>query len=133
MYYYLIKNDLAKKTLEKAYKLGSFHSLSIIGRIEEDNGNIEEAKRIYKIGVEKEDRESIFNLGAIYEEDNDIENAIAIYNKGMELKDARSIYNLIHIYENLGKKEEAENLKNKILFEKGLIHLEYDMIYYAKK
>ena len=134
LYYYLLKTDLAKKILEKSYELGNFHSLSIIGRIEEDNGNIEEAKRIYKIGVEKEDRESIFNLGAIYEEeDNDIENAIIIYNKGMELKDARSIYNLIHIYENLGEKEKVKKLKNKILFENGLIYLEYDMINYSKK
>lgn len=77
LYYYILKKDLAKKILEKSYELGNFQSLSIIGRIEEDNEKIEKAKEIYKIGVEKEDRESIFNLGAIYEEeDNDIENAI---------------------------------------------------------
>jgi len=51
----------------------------------------------------------------------------------MELKDARSIYNLIHIYENLGEKEKVKKLKNKILFENGLIYLEYDMINYSKK
>ena len=134
LYYYILKKDLAKKILEKSYELGNFQSLSIIGRIEEDNEKIEKAKEIYKIGVEKEDRESIFNLGAIYEEeDNDIENAIIIYNKGMALKDARSIYNLVHIYEKLGEEEEVKKLKNKILFEKGLIYLEYDMINYAKK
>ena len=132
LYYYILKKDLAKKILEKSYELGNFQSLSIIGRIEEDNEKIEKA--IYKIGVEKEDRESIFNLGAIYEEeDNDIENAIIIYNKGMALKDTRSIYNLVHIYEKLGEEEEVKKLKNKILFEKGLIYLEYDMINYAKK
>ena len=73
-------------------------------------------------------------MGAIYEEeDNDIENAIIIYNKGMVLKDARSIYNLVHIYEKLGEEEEVKKLKNKILFEKGLIYFEYDIINYAKK
>ena len=127
-YYVAGNGEKAKDMYEKAYSLGVKEAAYYLGMFEEKEGNIQLALDWYNEGMKKGDINSTIRLGKIAEENKDYEKSEELYLKTIDTKDARIIYNLVNLYFKQNRKEKVVEWQKKLLNEKQIIGLTFEII-----
>lgn len=100
-----------------------------LGIIEEDNGNIEEAKNLYRKGSEvANDERAKIRLGKIFEMEKDYDNAQALYLEVLNQKFAIGYHALIKLYWRQGRKVEMLEYKNIMMSENHVLGITERML-----
>ncbi len=100
-----------------------------LGIIEEDNGNIEEAKNLYRKGSEvANDERAKIRLGKIFEMEKDYDNAQALYLEVLNQKFAIGYHALIKLYWRQGRKVEMLEYRNIMMSENQVLGITERML-----
>lgn len=100
-----------------------------IGIIEEDEGNIEEAKKLYKQGIETaNDEKAKIRLGKIFETEKEYDDAERLYKEVVNQKFAIGYHALIKLYWRQNRKMEMIEYKNKMMSENQIFGITERML-----
>ena len=88
----------AKKLFKDAMKMGNIRAITCIGGLHEENGNIEKAKKYYKLAIEKDDTFAKYNLALIYANEDEHKKAIQCFIASAKDGHEASNHKLIYDY-----------------------------------
>ncbi|AYV77865.1 MAG: tetratricopeptide repeat protein [Edafosvirus sp.] len=74
--------DKAIKLFQDSFELGNVKAATCIGSIYQDEDDMENAEKYYKLAIDKDEMVACHNLGNIYNDDKKYKEAIKLYIKG---------------------------------------------------
>ena len=134
MYYDSGDKEKGIEKLKEAYEKGAYSAAGMLGRAEEEKGNIDKAKEWYAKGIEKQDIFSQLSMAFLYKKEKKWDEAEKLILKGAEKDDKSSIYQLILLYFETNKETEMQKWKEKLFDMPQIGNLsvnERDMVLYA--
>ena len=134
MYYDSGDKEKGIEKLKEAYEKGAYSAAGMLGRAEEEKGNIDKAKEWYAKGIEKQDIFSQLSMAFLYKKEKKWDEAEKLILKGAEKDDKSSIYQLILLYFETNKETEMQKWKGKLFDMPQIRNLsvnERDMVLYA--
>jgi len=134
MYYDSGDKEKGIEKLKEAYEKGAYSAAGMLGRAEEEKGDIDKAKEWYAKGIEKQDIFSQLSMAFLYKKEKKWDEAEKLILKGAEKDDKSSIYQLILLYFETNKETEMQKWKEKLFDMPQIGNLsvnERDMVLYA--